>query len=85
MGENLSDLELQGIVEHLSFDKMKANPSVNFEGYAKRAVRDLGVTQQGTFMRRGVTGSWKTEIPPHLLVKLDSWIEKNGIPGLYEA
>lgn len=53
MGKNLSPEEVSKIVEATSFDSMKANPSVSYQG------RDDFLTKGTTFMRKGSIGDWK--------------------------
>ena len=84
MSIKLTETELEELIEHLSFDKMKSNKMINFDAYAKRAVKDLGVSKEGTFMRAGTIGCGKSELSPYLNAKLDAWISENKIPGLYE-
>ncbi|XP_013115829.2 luciferin sulfotransferase-like [Stomoxys calcitrans] len=62
--------EMEKMLEHLSFEKMKANNQIN----ATQALKNLSTTKEEfQFLRRGVVGSYKDEMSPALQAKIDKW------------
>ncbi|XP_058980004.1 sulfotransferase 1C2 isoform X2 [Musca domestica] len=67
----LKDDQMQKLLEHLSFNKMKENPLVNTTGILK--LKLPSVNENFEFMRRGIVGSFKDELTPELQAKIDEW------------
>lgn len=63
---------------------MKNNPSVNYEDIVGNMRKMHGKVHDSKFMRKGKVGSWKEEMTPEMIAKMDAWMEKNQIQGLYE-
>lgn len=80
----LSDSQVEILTEHLSFENMKKNPSVNYEDIVSNMRNLHGSFHDSKFMRKGKVGSYKDEMTPEMVRKFDAWIEKNKICGLYE-
>lgn len=70
--------------KHLSFESMKNNPSVNYEDIVGNMRKMHGKVHDSKFMRKGKVGSWKDEMTPEMIQKLDEWSLANKIEGLYE-
>jgi hypothetical protein len=79
----MSPEQIQELAEHLSFEKMKNNPFVNQEGVVENLRKIHGRTHNSHFMRKGKVGSWKEELSPEIVAKMDHWIAHNKIEGLY--
>ncbi|XP_046383771.1 luciferin sulfotransferase-like isoform X2 [Ischnura elegans] len=75
--EQLNDKDMKTLCDHLSFDSMKTNSSVNYE-FAVDKTQNLGLSQgEQRFMRKGKVNSWKEEISPDVAERFDAWIENN--------
>lgn len=71
LGKELTPDQIQALVSHLSFDKFKANPSVNYTelqeaGYFKK---------DGSFIRKGQIGDWKNHFTAEQNSRFDQWIK----------
>lgn len=64
---------------------MKNNPSVNYEDVVGNMRKMHGTVHNSKFMRKGKVGSWKDEMTPEMIAKLDAWTANNQIPGLYDS
>lgn len=70
--------EMEKLVDHLSFDKMKNNPACNHENEFKSIKDAAGVeVEEFRFVRRGVVGSHKDELPQQVIAEFDEWIYDN--------
>jgi Sulfotransferase domain. len=77
LGKELSEREVSLLAEHLSFDSMKNNPSVNYE-----AVMDINrkfklTSADGHFMRNGQVGNYKEAMSPEIISEFDQWTQEN--------
>jgi len=83
LGKEMTGDQVDALAEHLSFENMKNNPAVNqlelIENLKKIHKREYS-TQ---FIRKGKVGSWKEELSPEMNAKLDEWIARERIEGLY--
>lgn len=84
MGKTLSEGDKAKLLSHLSFESMKANPYVNYDEITDKLTRVYGTERKTHFMRKGKVGSWREELAPQSIQKLDAWIEKNRIKGLWD-
>ncbi|ODN03779.1 Sulfotransferase family cytosolic 1B member 1 [Orchesella cincta] len=84
MGKTLSESDMQKLLSHLSFESMKSNPYVNYDEITDKLTRVHGTERKTHFMRKGKVGSWKEELSVQSVQKMDAWISKNRIPGLWE-
>ncbi|KAM7355798.1 sulfotransferase 1E1-like isoform 2-T2 [Cochliomyia hominivorax] len=77
----LTEKEMQVLLKHLSFDSMKKNKTTNLTYLLKGETPD--VKEEFQFMRRGIVGSFKDELTPELITKIDKWtaniLGKHGI------
>jgi len=76
--------EVEKLFHHLSFDDMKKNPAVNKADRLVPAFNAHGLPVEHGFIRKGQIGSWKEELSPESIRKLDDWIAMNRIPGLHD-
>lgn len=64
------------LLQHLSFESMRVNKSVNFEDDIRKIEQEKG--EDGLlFMRQGEAGAWKKVLSPELAKLYDEWTEKN--------
>ncbi|XP_055611862.1 luciferin sulfotransferase-like [Uranotaenia lowii] len=64
-GKTYTDEQIDKLCQHLSFDSMKANDTVNY--------KDFG--GEGRFMRQGTADGWKRELNDHQIAEIDRWTE----------
>jgi len=77
LNKSLTEEEIQGLAEHLSFDSMKKNKAVNAdEGIELRKKNNLAY-EDGSFIRSGTVGKYKEELSPEIIKEFDTWIKKN--------
>ncbi|KAI8117270.1 Sulfotransferase 1 family member D1 [Lucilia cuprina] len=67
----LSEKEMEGLLEHLSFDSMKNNKKTNLTDLLRKD--SSSAKEEFQFMRRGIVGSFKDELTPELIAKIDKW------------
>ncbi|XP_061388463.1 sulfotransferase 1 family member D1 [Musca vetustissima] len=74
LNKTVNDRQLEQMIDHLSFDKMKDNPACNhvkeFESMKAAAGREV---DEFRFVRRGIVNSHKDELPANVIKKLDEW------------
>lgn len=85
LGQKLTDEQVMKIVVETSFDKMKNDPSCNWEFLADTGFRAKDSTP---FMRKGKVGNWKEHFDDELNKMADDFIEKSfkgtGLTFTYE-
>ncbi|XP_055680313.1 sulfotransferase 1B1-like [Lutzomyia longipalpis] len=78
LGKTYSEDQIKALEDHLSFNKMASNKSVNFEGHLielstiTRSDRDM----EFKFMRKGKVGSYNEEMTPEMIEQFDTQIRK---------
>ncbi|KAM7342963.1 sulfotransferase 1 isoform 1-T2 [Cochliomyia hominivorax] len=74
LSKEITQEQLSLLVEHLSFDNMKNNPSCNhikeFESMKAAAGREV---DEFRFVRRGIVGSHKDELSSNMIEDFDEW------------
>jgi len=86
LGKSLSEDELDKLIDHVSFDAMKKNGSVNSKAAYEVINKLFGrPSDLGDHCRKGKVGTWKEELSQDSTMKLEAWIEKNKIPGIWES
>jgi estrone sulfotransferase len=77
LGKELNEEQVDLLADHLSFAKMKNNPSVNYEA-AIEFNRKFNLTQgNGHFMRSGQVENYKEVMSPELIAEFDRWTQEN--------
>lgn len=71
LDKKIPEMEMDRLMEHLSFQKMKQNPTCNLDTIVKAAGGE-----EGTFMRKGQTGDWKNYFSEELAKKFDEAFRK---------
>lgn len=76
--KSYTDEQLTGLEQHLSFDTMKNNNSVNFQEWVEFLLEktnraDKLGDQDYLFIRRGEADGWRRELDPKLLSELEKW------------
>lgn len=84
LGKELTDIQVENLVGHLSFKSMKDNPSTNME-----AMRGMAFTgPKGSFIRKGEVGDWKNHFTDEMDARMNQAIEKHfkdsGLSFVYE-
>nr|CAD7398206.1 unnamed protein product [Timema poppensis] len=84
LGKSYTDTEVEGLLDHLSFSKMKENPSVNYEHVItrKRLTEDI---KDLKFFRKGEAGGWKKAMSPELSARFDAWTAEKLKDSDYEV
>ncbi|EFX63192.1 hypothetical protein DAPPUDRAFT_268909 [Daphnia pulex] len=70
LGKPLTEEKMFKLLEHLKFDNISKNESVNFEIGKKIGF----MNQDGAFIRKG---DWKNHFSPELNRRIDAWVEAN--------
>ncbi|OXU22108.1 hypothetical protein TSAR_000660 [Trichomalopsis sarcophagae] len=74
--KKLTDEQVAQLSDHLSFPKMAANPSVNYEQVL--AQKNVCPSDPNTkFIRKGKVGDWRHYMSEDLSRKFDEWTERN--------
>lgn len=73
LGVGYSKDQEEALLDHLSFDKMKSNVSVNFEEDIRRMRR----TEDVLFIREGEVGNWKKVLSPEFSRLYQEWTNRN--------
>ncbi|XP_018321161.1 amine sulfotransferase [Agrilus planipennis] len=68
--------QMKKFLEHLSFEKMKTNTSLNYEDVVAFNKKFDLIQFEGSFMRGGKVGGYKEALSQEFLNKLDSLIKK---------
>lgn len=72
LGKNLSDDVIDKIAQHCTFEAMKNNPMSNFSLVPKIYMD----SDKSPFLRKGVSGDWKSHFSPEQLSRFNSFIKK---------
>lgn len=70
--------------EHLKFDRMQTNSSVNLDplldkmNFGFRDVQNGSANDSSKFIRKGKIGDWKNYFSEEMTKKFDEWIELNS-------
>ncbi|KAJ8669935.1 hypothetical protein QAD02_001194 [Eretmocerus hayati] len=80
LGKEFNNKKIQALADHLSFARMRDNPSLNrsdFIEYLNNTKFYGNSKYEGHFFRDGNCGQWKTAMSSELEEKFDEWIKKN--------
>lgn len=75
--KELTNEQVDKLKNHLSFESMKNNRSVNYEGLVELNSKFKLVDGEGSFMRSGSVGGYKQVMSPELIEKFDKWELEN--------
>lgn len=75
LGKNLTSEDIMKLADHLSFNDMKNNASLN---YAIMPVRFKNEQKSESHLRKGIVGSHKETMSPKIIKRFDEWIKTNG-------
>lgn len=70
--KKIPEKDMDKLMEHLSFQKMKQNPTCNLDAIVKAVGGE-----EGTFMRKGQTGDWKNYFSNELAEKFNETFKKS--------
>ncbi|RZB40595.1 Sulfotransfer 1 domain containing protein [Asbolus verrucosus] len=73
--KSTSDAQMQVLLNHLSFKCMQKNPAVS-GGKILDIVKQSG-SIKSSFIRAGIVGGYKTEMPENLIEIFESWMQNN--------
>jgi len=80
LGKDLTEEEVERLVEHVNIDNMRQNKAVNKTSSLPSKEENF------SFVRKGVTGDWKNHFTEEESQEWDKWIEdqlrKTGIQGM---
>ncbi|XP_062558368.1 sulfotransferase 1 family member D1-like [Armigeres subalbatus] len=79
--KSYTDEQLNDLAQHLSFDMMKENNSVNRKEWVKFQLEQTNRTDKlgdpdYLFIRRGETDGWRRELDPELSRELEEWTDR---------
>nr|CAD7436191.1 unnamed protein product [Timema monikensis] len=77
LNKRLSDNQVDSLAQHLSFDSMKKNRSVNYEEVVEINRRFNLIPAEGDFMRAGQVGGWKGKMTEQQVEQFDQWTEEH--------
>lgn len=63
LGKNIPDNEMDNFLQHLTFNSMQRNPSINFTK---------------NFIRKGVVGDFKNKMTEDQIEQFNRWIKMNN-------
>jgi len=75
----VAEEKIPSLVDHLSFDKMKQNKSVNKQEFVEASqvnLDDANKKENMAFMRKGQVGDWENHFTPALQQKFEEWERK---------
>ncbi|XP_005185935.2 luciferin sulfotransferase [Musca domestica] len=77
LGKTIDDTNMERMLKHLSFEEMKKNPRTNHL-WESNQVRQITKAKfdDFTFCRKGETNSYKKELSPEMIEKLDAFVEE---------
>ncbi|XP_044262681.1 luciferin sulfotransferase-like isoform X1 [Tribolium madens] len=79
----LNDQQVDILLVHLSFEKMKQNPAVNKEDMINIFKKHNLTNSDGRFFRSGKTGDYKVIMPSEMINRFDEWIQRNTEGSYY--
>ncbi|KAF2883513.1 hypothetical protein ILUMI_22686 [Ignelater luminosus] len=79
LGKTYTEEEIEKLAEHLSFQSMKKNPSVNLEKVIEENIKSGIATSTDPFIRSGQVGAFKSKMSPDMIKKFEEWNRENLI------
>ncbi|GAB0086184.1 sulfotransferase [Sergentomyia squamirostris] len=78
-GKSYTDEEIETLADHLTFDKMSKNESVNLINGMDNIQKMNNIRKKDesyNFIRKGKVGSYRDEMTPELIERFDTWIQE---------
>nr|CAD7260735.1 unnamed protein product [Timema shepardi] len=87
LGKSYTNDEVESLSDHLSFNSMKDNPSVNLEFFTKQEIErnNMEETKDLKFIRQGEIGGWKKVMSLELAARFDAWTAEKLDGSGYEV
>jgi len=79
LGKTLSPKQTADLLEHLSFNNMKANSAVNKDDFLESVSAKTGM-EKGQFLRKGEVGDWRNHLTEEQVSRMAAW-EEEGLAG----
>ncbi|XP_055676908.1 sulfotransferase 1B1-like [Lutzomyia longipalpis] len=79
LGKSLNKKQIQDLTEHLSFEKMSKNQSVDLILELKDVQKSLNIGKHDDnfrFIRKGQIGSYRDDMSPEFIEKFDNWLKE---------
>ncbi|XKL63786.1 hypothetical protein PGB90_006150 [Kerria lacca] len=77
LGKKFAEEEINGLIEHLSFSKMRQNPAINLEPILEKMYDSVErENAENKFIRKGQVGDWRNYMSNELSEKFDEMNEK---------
>ncbi|XP_038215741.1 sulfotransferase 1C4-like [Zerene cesonia] len=72
-GKKFSDDQLNRLIDHLSIESFKSNPSVNYD-----VMKELGIMVGAKeFIRKGKAGGWRDYFDEEMTLQAEKWMADN--------
>ncbi len=78
VADKLNDEQMSRLCDHLTFDKMQQNRSVNLEQLYNPDGEDTKEKPSIKFIRKGQIGDWKNYMTDEMSERFDEWIDLNS-------
>ncbi|XP_059616687.1 sulfotransferase 1 family member D1-like [Phlebotomus argentipes] len=76
-GKSLTEQQIIDLTDHQSFEKFSKNPLVNYEEEMRHLDKESkGNANDFRFVRKGKVNSFKDEMPPGMIYKINLWLEQ---------
>jgi len=72
----ISDEDVLRLCDHVSFEKMKANPMVNKDESFEERKKAMNNGYAGKFINKGKSGTWKEYLTDEMVQRFEQWEEK---------
>ncbi|XP_058457125.1 luciferin sulfotransferase-like [Malaya genurostris] len=87
--KSYTDEQITELCNHLSFESMKNNPSVNAQEMVDMVLAQTNRLQEKDnmnrqFIRKGQIDGWKTDLSPELAEEIDDWTRSNVKTATYQ-
>ncbi|XP_017465812.1 PREDICTED: sulfotransferase 1 family member D1-like isoform X2 [Rhagoletis zephyria] len=73
---DLTEVQMEKLLSHLSFESMRANQQVNPTNIIKNTGYRSNIDNNFQFMRRGIVGSYKDELSEVYQQRINDWSEQ---------
>ncbi len=77
LGKHYTDAQIDGLLEHLSFMKMRQNPAINLEPILEQMFEPVErKTSDNKFIRKGQVGDWRNYLSEDMAMEFDKLNEE---------